>query len=154
MHQLVIYALDRKTICYPVPFLSGSLTITCCQLCMKKSASKNPERVSSEEPISTLIVDAPLIPNEVPGTVVDTVDNSSFDEVGGSKLANDVPVSSSTKQDGDMPSDPGQPNGSEDIRLEQAATVVQASFRTYQVTDASILMLLCLVEIFVDLELF
>ncbi|KAL0336324.1 UNVERIFIED_CONTAM: protein IQ-DOMAIN 31, partial [Sesamum radiatum] len=103
---------------------------------MKKSASEKPARVSSKEPISTLTVDAPLISNSVPGTIIDRIDNSSFDEGVAAKLASDELVSSSTKLDGDTPLDPGLPNDTEQIRLEEAATVVQASFRSYQARRA------------------
>ncbi|KAK6160006.1 hypothetical protein DH2020_003387 [Rehmannia glutinosa] len=58
--------------------------------------------------------------------------NSSFDKGKTEQLARDGLVSSSTKQDEDMPGDSGLPNDSEKIRLEQAATVLQASFRSYQ----------------------
>ncbi|KAL0364054.1 UNVERIFIED_CONTAM: protein IQ-DOMAIN 31, partial [Sesamum angustifolium] len=103
---------------------------------LSKSASEKPARVSSKEPISTLTVDAPLISNSVPGTIIDRIDNSSFDEGVAAKLASDELVSSSTKQDGDIPLDPGLPNDTEQIRLEEAATVVQASFRSYQARRA------------------
>ncbi|KAL7091465.1 hypothetical protein ACP275_12G107900 [Erythranthe tilingii] len=89
---------------------------------LSKSASK-------KEPIPTLIVDTPQISNEVPLPI------SIIDEGESAKLPNDELVSSSAKQDADivgMSSDPGPPNGAENIRLEQAATVVQASFRNYQ----------------------
>ncbi|XP_011086381.1 protein IQ-DOMAIN 31 isoform X1 [Sesamum indicum] len=103
---------------------------------LSKSASEKPARVSSKESISTLTVDAPLISNSVPGTIIDRIENSSFDEGVAAKLASDELVSSSTKQDGDIPLDPGLPNDSEQIRLEEAATVVQASFRGYQARRA------------------
>ncbi|KAK6139304.1 hypothetical protein DH2020_026952 [Rehmannia glutinosa] len=97
-----------------------------------RCASEKPAQVSSKEPVSTLIVDAPLISNPVPGTAFDRIDNSSFDKGKTEQLARDGLVSSSTKQDEDMPGDSGLPNDSEKIRLEQAATVLQASFRSYQ----------------------
>ncbi|KAK4429963.1 protein IQ-DOMAIN 31 [Sesamum alatum] len=99
---------------------------------LSKSASEKPARVSSKEPISTLTVDAPFVSNSVPGTIIDRIENSSFDQGVPAKLASDELVSSSTKQDGDVPLDPGLPNDSEKIRLEEAATVVQASFRSYR----------------------
>ncbi|KAL9149364.1 hypothetical protein ABFS82_12G105500 [Erythranthe guttata] len=84
---------------------------------------------SKKEPIPTLIVDTPQISNEVPLPI------SIIDEGESAKLPNDELVSSSAKQDADiidMSSDPSPPNGAENIRLEQAATVVQASLRSYQ----------------------
>ncbi|KAL0421157.1 UNVERIFIED_CONTAM: protein IQ-DOMAIN 31 [Sesamum latifolium] len=103
---------------------------------LSKSASEKPARVSGKESISTLTVDEPLVSNSVPGTIIDRIDNSSFDEAVAAKLANDELVSPSAKQDGDTPLDPGLPNDSEQIRLEEAATVVQASFRSYQARRA------------------
>ncbi|KAL7132895.1 hypothetical protein ABFS83_12G105700 [Erythranthe nasuta] len=81
---------------------------------------------SKKEPIPTSIVDTPQISNEVPLPI------SISDEGESAKLPIDELVSVSVKQDADVSSDPGPPNGAENIRLEQAATVVQTSFRSYQ----------------------
>ncbi|KAL3840608.1 hypothetical protein ACJIZ3_025199 [Penstemon smallii] len=102
---------------------------------LSKSASEKPVRVSTLEPEPTLIVNAPLILNPLPSIVTDTKDNSGFENVEAPILPSDEIVSSSMKQDEDIMStvsDPGQTNVTDSEKIEQAAIVVQASFRSYQ----------------------
>ncbi|KAK4481612.1 hypothetical protein RD792_012516 [Penstemon davidsonii] len=106
---------------------------------LSKSASEKPVRVSTLEPEPTLIVNAPLISNPLPSIVTDTKDNSGFENVEAPILPSDEIISSSMKQDEDIMStvsDPGQTNVTDSGKIEQAAIVVQASFRSYQVMTA------------------
>lgn len=73
----------------------------------------------------------------VPGTVNDGIDNSSFGKGEAAILATEGKVSSQSKKDVDKSLDTGLSNSSEKITLEQAAIIVQASFRGYQVLGAS-----------------
>lgn len=102
---------------------------------MKKSASEKPIRASSKECASTMIVDGPLISDPVPCRVIDIMKNSGSEKNEITTLQHDGVVSSLTKQEADVStvSDPGLPDASEKMKLEQAAVVVQASLRSYQV---------------------
>lgn len=80
----------------------------------------------------------------VPGTVSDRVDNSSFGKGDAAILASEGQVSSLSEKDVDTISDTGLLKGSEKITLEQAAIIVQASFRGYQVLGVSSLVSLSL----------
>ncbi|KAG8366310.1 hypothetical protein BUALT_Bualt17G0063000 [Buddleja alternifolia] len=101
---------------------------------LSRSASEKPARASSKEPISTLIQEDPIISSPLPVAVVDRIDNSGFEKGKAEKLASDGVLSSSAKQDEDIlpVSDIGLPNETEKLKLDRAATVVQASFRSHQ----------------------
>lgn len=99
---------------------------------LSRSASEKPARVSSQESTPISIADTPLNSDPVPDTVSDRVDNSSFGKGDAAILASEGQVSSLSEKDVDTISDTGLLKGSEKITLEQAAIIVQASFRGYQ----------------------
>lgn len=104
----------------------------CCKLYLQRSASEKPAKVSSKEPISTSIVDTPLISGLVSDTVSNRIENSSFGKGESAILASEGQISSNKKSE-DKPSDIAVPNDPVKITLEQAAIVVLAFFRGSQV---------------------